>query len=64
MHGLYYLLIHAVIAIGGTTETALRLPSLIAMALAAGVTALLGQRLARRPGCQRRVRSACWPACC
>jgi mannosyltransferase len=50
VHGLYYLLIHAVIAVGGTSETALRLPSLIAMALAAGLTAELGRRLARKTG--------------
>jgi mannosyltransferase len=37
---------HAVIAVGGMSETALRLPSLIAMCLAAGLTAALGQRLA------------------
>jgi mannosyltransferase len=50
VHGLYYLLMHAVIAIGGTTETALRLPSLIAMCLAAGLTAALGLRLADNSG--------------
>ncbi len=50
VHGLYYLLIHAVIAVGGTTETALRLPSLIAMALAAGLLAELGRRLAKNTG--------------
>jgi len=46
VHGTYYLLMHAVIAVGGISETALRLPSLIAMCLAAGLTAALGQRLA------------------
>ena len=46
VHGLYYLLMHAVIAVGGTSETALRLPSLIAMCLAAGLTAALARRLA------------------
>lgn len=50
VHGLYYLLIHAVIAVGGTSETALRLPSLIAMALAAGLLAELGRRVARNTG--------------
>jgi mannosyltransferase len=50
VHGLYYLLIHAVIAVGGTTETALRLPSLIAMALAAGLLAELGRKLAKNTG--------------
>jgi len=47
VHGPYYLLMHVVIAIGGTSETALRLPSLAAMCLAAGLTAALGSRLAR-----------------
>lgn len=46
VHGPYYLLMHAVIAVGGTSETALRLPSLIAMGLAAGLTAVLARRLA------------------
>lgn len=50
VHGAYYLLMHAVIAIGGTTETALRLPSLIAMCLATGLTAALGVRLADSSG--------------
>jgi mannosyltransferase len=46
VHGLYYLLMHAVIAVGGTSATALRVPSLIAMCLTAGLTAVLGRRLA------------------
>lgn len=46
VHGVYYLLIHAVIAVGGISATALRLPSLAAMALTAGVLAALGRRLA------------------
>lgn len=50
VHGAYYLLMHAVIAVGGITETALRLPSLIAMGLAAGLTAALGVRLAGNSG--------------
>ncbi len=47
VHGLYYLVMHFVIAVGGSSETALRLPSLIAMSLAAGLVAALGRRLAR-----------------
>jgi mannosyltransferase len=47
VHGLYYLLMHVVIAGSGTSETALRLPSLVAMCGAAGLTAALGSRLAR-----------------
>src|SRR5215469_11950747 len=50
VHGAYYLLVHAVIAVGGSTEAALRLPSLIAMCLAAGLTAALGKRLAESAG--------------
>lgn len=50
VHGAYYLLMHAVIAIGGATETALRLPSLIAMCLAVGLTAALAVRLADNSG--------------
>jgi mannosyltransferase len=47
VHGAYYFLIHVVIGAGGTSEAVLRLPSLIAMSLAAGLTAALGTRLAR-----------------
>lgn len=50
VHGAYYFLLHAVIAVGGTSEAVLRLPSLIAMSLAAGLTAALGTRLARASG--------------
>jgi|HubBroStandDraft_1064217.scaffolds.fasta_scaffold11957_2 mannosyltransferase len=50
VHGAYYLLMHAVIAVGGTSATVLRLPSLIAMSLAAGLTAVLGRRLATDGG--------------
>lgn len=50
VHGAYYLLMHAVIAVGGVGETALRLPSLIAMCLATGLTAALGVRLADNSG--------------
>lgn len=46
VHGLYYLLLHPVIAVGGISETVLRAPSLIAMCLAVGLTAVLGRRLA------------------
>jgi mannosyltransferase len=50
VHGAYYLLMHAVIAVGGISATTLRLPSLIAMCLAAGLTAALGRRLAAGSG--------------
>jgi mannosyltransferase len=46
VHGLYYLLMHFVAAVLGTSETALRLPSALAVAGTAAVTAALGRRLA------------------
>ncbi len=55
VHGAYYLLMHAVISAGGISATVLRLPSLIAMALAAGLLAALGRRLAAASGLP-------WPA--
>jgi mannosyltransferase len=42
---LYYLLMHGWVALVGDSPTMLRLPSLVAMACAAGLTALVGQRL-------------------
>lgn len=50
VHGLYYLVMHFVIGAFGTSAVVLRLPSLLAMCLAAAVTAVLGQRLARASG--------------
>jgi mannosyltransferase len=50
VHGPYYVLMHAVIAAGGTSATTLRLPSLVAMCIAAGLTAALGRRLAQASG--------------
>ena len=47
VHGLYYLLMHFVIALLGTSEQAIRLPSLAAAMMAASLTAVLGRRLAR-----------------
>lgn len=47
----YYLLMHGWVAVAGTSATALRLPSALAMAGAAGLTAVLGERLfGRRAG--------------
>ncbi len=43
--GPYYLLMHGWIALFGDSTTALRLPSVLAMAAAAGLTARLGERL-------------------
>lgn len=45
VHGVYYLLVRAVVAVFGDSLTALRLPSLLAMGAAAGMLALLGRRL-------------------
>lgn len=42
----YYLVIHGDIIVFGTSEAALRLPSLLAMAVAAMITAAIGRRLA------------------
>jgi mannosyltransferase len=50
VHGPYYLGMHVVVSVLGTSEAALRLPSLIATSLAAGALAALGSRLARASG--------------
>jgi mannosyltransferase len=53
VHGAYYLLMHAIATVIGTSATALRLPSLCAMVVATGFTAAIGRRaaaLARPPG--------------
>jgi mannosyltransferase len=47
VHGPYYLGMHVVVRVLGTSEAALRLPSLIATSLAAGALAALGRRLAQ-----------------
>jgi mannosyltransferase len=44
VHGLYYLVMHAWMA-AGTSPTVMRIPSVIAMAVAAGLTAVIGRRL-------------------
>jgi mannosyltransferase len=46
VHGFYYLMMHFVVAVAGTSAVALRLPSLLAMGVAAGLTGGLGRRLA------------------
>ncbi len=46
VHGPYYLLMHPVMMAGGISATTLRLPSLIAMSIAVGLTVVLGRRLA------------------
>ena len=52
VHGAYYLLMHAIAAVFGTSATALRFPSLCAMVIATGFTAAVARRaavLARPP---------------
>jgi mannosyltransferase len=46
--GIYYLGLHLWMAVFGQSATAMRLPSVIAMAAAAGMVALIGQRLGGR----------------
>jgi mannosyltransferase len=50
VNGTYYLFMHPVIAVFGTSATAIRLPSLLATAAAAAMTAALGSLLARIAG--------------
>jgi mannosyltransferase len=52
VHGAYYLFMHVIATVIGTSATALRLPSLCAMVIATGFTAAAGRRaaaLARPP---------------
>ncbi|MEV6149788.1 glycosyltransferase family 39 protein [Nonomuraea sp. NPDC052129] len=44
-HGLYYVLLHFVAAVAGTSELAMRLPSALATAAATAVLGMLGRRL-------------------
>lgn len=46
VHGAYYILMHAVSIVIGTSDVALRFPSLCAMTVAAGCTALVARRAA------------------
>jgi mannosyltransferase len=46
VHGAYYLLMHVIATVIGTSATALRLPSLCAMVIATGFTAAVGRRAA------------------
>jgi mannosyltransferase len=53
VHGAYYLFMHVIATVIGTSATALRLPSLCAMVIATGFTAAVGRRaaaMARPPG--------------
>jgi mannosyltransferase len=53
VHGPYYFVMHFVVQLAGISAVSLRLPSLIGMGIAAGVTGALGRRLALQAG---------WPA--
>jgi mannosyltransferase len=56
VHGAYYLLMHLVTAVIGTSATALRIPSLCAMVIATGFTAAAARRAAApAPGAGRRL---------
>ncbi|MEU9334920.1 glycosyltransferase family 39 protein [Streptomyces sp. NPDC048290] len=46
VHGLYYLFMHGLFTCFGPSTTALRLPSVLAMAVAAGCVTVIGRRLA------------------
>ncbi|MDK1474875.1 glycosyltransferase family 39 protein [Streptomyces sp. 549] len=48
VHGLYYLLMHGWVAVCGTSPAVLRLPSVLATAVAAAAVAALGARLVSR----------------
>ena len=50
VHGAYYLVVHVVIRLIGSSGGALRLPSVLAMAVACAFTALIAQRLCRAAG--------------
>src|ERR1700727_2593277 len=47
VHGPYYLGLHFVVSLLGTSAVALRLPSVLGMGIDAGFTAAVGPRLAR-----------------
>ncbi len=63
VNGAYYLLMHPVILLLGSSPAAIRAPSVLAMAAAAGFTAALGRRLAARAGLPSPRSPACWPGC-
>lgn len=48
VHGLYYLLMHVILPVGGGNAVALRLPSVIGMAAAVAGTVAIGNRLGGR----------------
>ncbi len=63
VHGVYYLAMHFVVVPFGSGATAVRVPSLIGTAIAAGLVALLGEALqSRRAGLLAGLLFACAPA--
>jgi mannosyltransferase len=50
VHGLYYLVIHVVMTVAGSSVSELRMPTLIGMAVASAFTALVTRDLARMAG--------------
>ncbi len=50
VNGTYYLLLHPVIALAGSSEATVRLPSVLAMTVATAMTAAIGRRLAAAGG--------------
>jgi len=64
VHGAYYLFMHVIAAVIGTSAVALRFPSLCAMVIAAGFTAAIGRRTATlaQPGTGRRASRVSIPA--
>lgn len=62
VHGLYYFLMHVVVGVAGFTPEAVRLPSVVATAFAAGALAVLGRALAgRAAGLLAGLAYACVP---
>jgi mannosyltransferase len=59
VHGAYYVLMHFATGVSGTSEAALRFPSLCAMTVAAGFTAAIGRRATLLSG--GRAASGVWP---
>lgn len=64
VHGLYYLLMHGLFECFGPSTTTLRLPSVLAMAVAAACATVIGHRLAGVwAGLGEGWRSGCFRPC-
>jgi mannosyltransferase len=55
VNGTYYLMLHPVLAVAGSSGAVARAPSVLAMTVTAGVTAALGRRLAVLAGLPRPI---------